>query len=181
MVGLFGKLPARGDFVRLGLPGSFVLPWDAWCQHMVADSRTRLRESWLEAWLHAPVWHFALPAGQCGPDAVLGVVLPSVDRVGRYFPLTLAAVVAGVALSDLMAAGDDFLAAAETAGLDALASDLAPDAVQARLCAPRLAPRDTHTVARNEPARWWRAAAPDACVALEQMPDVERFIAMLQA
>src|SRR3546814_12125382 len=26
----------------------------------------------------------------CGPDAAVGVVMPSIDRVGRYFPLTVA-------------------------------------------------------------------------------------------
>ena len=28
--GLFGKLPAHGDFVRRHLPRSFVTPWDEW-------------------------------------------------------------------------------------------------------------------------------------------------------
>ena len=37
--GFFGKLPARGDFVRAGLPRDFVDPWDAWLQRVLAGSR----------------------------------------------------------------------------------------------------------------------------------------------
>ena len=39
----------------------------------------------------APIWRFALAPGVAGPLPMLGVMMPSVDRVGRQFPLTLAA------------------------------------------------------------------------------------------
>ena len=71
-VGLFGKLPARGDFVRSGLPGDFVAAWDDWLQRVIAASRTRMGEDWLPAFLEAPVWRFALAAGMCGAAAVTG-------------------------------------------------------------------------------------------------------------
>ena len=45
----------------------------------------------MPAYLEAPVWRFALPPGMCGERAVLGLMLPSVDKAGRYFPLTFAA------------------------------------------------------------------------------------------
>ena len=48
-------------------------------------------EDWLPAFLEAPVWRFILSAGLCGERAALGLMLPSVDRAGRYFPLTFAA------------------------------------------------------------------------------------------
>ncbi len=41
-VGFFGKLPARGDFVRQGLPRSFTDTWDAWVAGALAGSRDRL-------------------------------------------------------------------------------------------------------------------------------------------
>ncbi len=41
--------------------------------------------------MEAPIWRFLLPAGACGAQAALGVWLPSVDRVGRQFPLALCA------------------------------------------------------------------------------------------
>lgn len=136
-VGVFGKLPAQGDFVRLGLPRDFTDPWDAWWQAGLSAAQARAGEAWIAAWLQAPVWRFSLPAGCCGAAPVLGAVMPSVDRVGRYYPLTLAA---------LSPDGWDeaFLDRAEDAGREALASDLATPAVLARLGLP---PRAGRTLA----------------------------------
>jgi type VI secretion system protein ImpM len=94
LTGLFGKVPAHGDFVRRGLPTSFVAPWDAWLQAGIARARDAKGAAWAEVWDTAPAWRFALPAGACGPDAVAGVMLPSEDQVGRRFPITLAALLA---------------------------------------------------------------------------------------
>jgi type VI secretion system protein ImpM len=58
-------------------------------------------EAWLEAYLTSPIWRFALSAGLCGDAAAAGVLMPSVDRVGRYFPLTIVA---------MLATADDLLA-----------------------------------------------------------------------
>src|ERR1700744_3183202 len=91
-VGFFGKLPARGDFVREGLPRDFTDAWDAWWQRGLAAVQQRPRQEWQASWLEAPVWRFILPPGLCGRGAVLGLWLPSVDSVGRYSPLTIAAV-----------------------------------------------------------------------------------------
>ena len=93
--GLFGKLPARGDFVRENLPRDFTDLWDAWWQRGLADTQRRPREEWCAAWLEAPVWRFMLPPGLCGRNGVLGLWLPSVDKVGRYSPLTIAAAAPG--------------------------------------------------------------------------------------
>jgi len=48
-----------------------------------------MQERWLEAYLTSPVWRFVLSPGICGDGAYGGVMVPSVDRVGRYFPLTI--------------------------------------------------------------------------------------------
>ena len=106
VVGLFGKLPARGDFVRLGLPREFTGAWDEWFSDALAGSRAAMGEAWLGAWMEAPVWRFALPSLMCGPLAVLGLWLPSVDRAGRYFPLTLASCWAAAAPESLARAGN---------------------------------------------------------------------------
>jgi type VI secretion system ImpM family protein len=88
-VGLYGKLPTHGDFLRRRVTDDFVAGWDPWLQHCIADSRAALGESWLETYLTSPVWRFALGPHVCGAAPVAGLLVPSVDRVGRYFPLTL--------------------------------------------------------------------------------------------
>lgn len=89
-LGFFGKMPARGDFVSRRLASSFIEPWDAWLQAVMARSATQLGEDWLATYLVAPVWRFSLAGGVCGDQAMAGVLMPSVDSVGRYFPLTFA-------------------------------------------------------------------------------------------
>jgi serine/threonine protein phosphatase Stp1 len=91
MTGIYGKLPAHGDFVRRGLPQSFVQPWDHWLQGGITAAQAALGPVFDARWAVAPAWRFHLPAGRCGPDAVAGVLLPSADAVGRLFPLTVAA------------------------------------------------------------------------------------------
>jgi type VI secretion system protein ImpM len=88
--GCYGKLPGLGDFVSRRLPRSFVHPWDAWLQRALAASRARLGAGWLETYLASPFWRFALAPGLCGPEAWVGVLMPSTDRVGRTFPFTVA-------------------------------------------------------------------------------------------
>jgi type VI secretion system protein ImpM len=90
-VGLFGKLPSHGDFLRRRVSDAFVAVWDPWLQHCLADSRAALGDRWLDVFLTSPVWRFACAEGVAGPEAVVGVVAPSVDRVGRCFPLTIVA------------------------------------------------------------------------------------------
>ena len=102
-VGFYGKLPCRGDFIQRRVPREFVEPWDAWLQECLTQSRGQLQERWLDAYLVSPVWRFALAGGVCGEAAYAGVLLPSVDLVGRYFPLTLVARW-DVAMSPLMTA-----------------------------------------------------------------------------
>lgn len=90
--GFFGKIPARGDFVQRSLPAAFTAPWDRWLQAGIAGSRAALGDAWLEIYLTSPIWRFALAAGMAGDQAAAGVLMPSVDQVGRYFPLTIACV-----------------------------------------------------------------------------------------
>lgn len=88
-VGLYGKLPSHGDFLRRRLPDDVVGAWDSWLQNAIAASRRILGERWLDIYLTSPAWRFACEAGACGSVPIAGVMVPSVDRVGRYFPLTL--------------------------------------------------------------------------------------------
>jgi type VI secretion system protein ImpM len=88
-VGLYGKLPSHGDFLRRRVADDFVTGWDGWLQQCIAESRAALGEEWLETYLTSPAWRFALSANVCGATPIAGVIVPSVDRVGRYFPVTL--------------------------------------------------------------------------------------------
>jgi type VI secretion system protein ImpM len=56
----------------------------------VQTSRQQLGEQWLNTYLTAPVWRFAWSPGIAGPHWWMGVLMPSVDNVGRYFPLVVA-------------------------------------------------------------------------------------------
>ncbi|HEX5421531.1 MAG TPA: type VI secretion system-associated protein TagF [Gammaproteobacteria bacterium] len=85
--GFYGKMPARGDFVSRRVASDFMGPWDAWLQAGLAASRQALGGEWLEVYLTSPIWRFALAPGCCGEQGQAGVMMPSVDRVGRYFPL----------------------------------------------------------------------------------------------
>lgn len=89
--GFFGKLTSHGDFVSRRLPPDFLVPWDAWLQSGLQYSRRQFGPRWLALYLHCPVWHFALAPGICGDLGWTGVLMSSVDRVGRHFPLTVAA------------------------------------------------------------------------------------------
>lgn len=88
-VGVFGKLPARRDFVQYEIDGALMELLDPWLQKAVASSREELGRSWLDIYLLAPIWRFWLGSKITGRE-VLGALMPSVDGVGRYFPLCIA-------------------------------------------------------------------------------------------
>jgi type VI secretion system protein ImpM len=90
-VGFYGKLPSHGDFLKRRVSDAFVEAWDAWLRECLTASRTALGPRWLEVYLTSPAWRFACAAGACGPAPVIGLLAPSVDQVGRYFPLTVVA------------------------------------------------------------------------------------------
>jgi type VI secretion system protein ImpM len=89
--GFFGKLAARGDFVSRGLSADFRQPWEEWLLALWRTGATRYGERWAPLTGAAPAWRFVLEPGLCGLQAVTGVLVPSADRTGRSFPLSLAA------------------------------------------------------------------------------------------
>ncbi|MBS0522959.1 MAG: type VI secretion system-associated protein TagF [Proteobacteria bacterium] len=182
-VGLFGKLPARGDFVRENLPRDFTDAWDAWWLRGLAYTQLRPREEWCAAWLEAPVWRFLLPPGLCGRNGVLGLWLPSVDKAGRYYPLTIAA-----AASDDWApyAGrmTDALTAWEQAGRDTLEHDLAPAELLLRIQDAFAAsdPRGPSMDFAPAQATWWTEGGPRVVPRVEggsALPEGIRFAALI--
>jgi type VI secretion system protein ImpM len=90
-LGFFGKVSTRGDFVCRRIAPTFRSTLDKWLSASITASKRQMGDGWLPAYLKAPLWRFMLGPGIAGRDAAIGVMMPSVDRVGRYFPLILAA------------------------------------------------------------------------------------------
>jgi type VI secretion system protein ImpM len=157
--GFFGKLPARGDFIGRRLSRPFIEAWDGWLQQAVLASREALGQAWLATYLISPLWRFATQAEACGPAAAAGVMMPSVDAVGRYYPLML---------------GREFPKGLDGAGLDGASFDPARFLPQAEmwfrsledLALATLADGfDLATLDRPVPLRWDDAATSDSAPA----------------
>ncbi len=93
--GYFGKLPARGDYLARGLPPTFLDPWENWLHGVWHSGHQRFGEVWSPLIADGPAWRFVLDEDVCGPDAVAGLLIPSCDKLGRVFPLSLAAAIPG--------------------------------------------------------------------------------------
>lgn len=123
-VGFYGKLPCRGDFLQRRAPMPFVDAWDPWLQECIHASKEQLQDAWLDAYLTGPVWRFVLDAGVCGEDRYAGILVPSVDRVGRYFPLTVVAQLqVGLCPLDVACGASAWFEAAEGLVIDALEAE----------------------------------------------------------
>jgi type VI secretion system protein ImpM len=85
--GWFGKVVMLGDFAHRRLPQPFIAVCDPWLSHCVGTSRAQLGARWLDTYLTGPVWRFAWAPGVVDGHWWFGVLMPSVDAVGRYFPL----------------------------------------------------------------------------------------------
>ncbi|MCP5309322.1 MAG: type VI secretion system-associated protein TagF [Zoogloeaceae bacterium] len=120
--GWYGKLPVLGDFASRRLPHAFVSSWDTWLQRGMSHSQEELGQDWLEVFLTAPLWRFVLGPQTLEAQGWAGVLLPSVDSVGRYFPLTLCAPLPVLSFDEaaqrLMEQWMDALEGAARVGLD---------------------------------------------------------------
>ncbi|MBL8288630.1 MAG: type VI secretion system-associated protein TagF [Rubrivivax sp.] len=115
--GWYGKISTLGDFASRRLPPSTLSALDHWLADVVAGSRAQLGDDWLDLYLAAPLQRFVLgpglldaaggtttmrAAGAAGravgwmggraepaPTWWFGVLMPSCDNVGRYFPLVV--------------------------------------------------------------------------------------------
>lgn len=176
--GWYGKLPALGDFASRRLPPLFVEPWDRWLASGLAHWRDA-DPGWLDAYLAAPVVHFALGAGVpfAHSPGYAGVLMPSLDRVGRYFPLTVAR--ARDAGEARIPAG--WLRAVEDVAVAAMQDDWDADRFDDELATID----DDGDAAGAWPdegrAQWWcrregAASAPAGTAGLPQGPDFARLL-----
>ncbi len=184
VLGLHGKLPAHGDFVRRGLPGRFCEPWDAWLRQGVAAARASLGEPGFEAaWDAAPAWRFLLPPGACGLERVAGVLLPSRDQVGRRFPLTLATLAPPEGAAVSWPPPGTWFAALEGAALAGRDGGLNADALAALLPATWEAPPGDTLPGEIPAPGWWTAdsvAGPGLVWPLPGLPAPADFVLLLE-
>lgn len=133
---LFGKLPAHGDFIARGLSDAATEQLDDFLSASLGNAA--MVDGFDDLYAAAPAWRFVTAIGGV---AVCGVVAPSIDRVGRQFPI-----VVGVA------AGEDAdlrIDACEAQLYQAFAEGLDADALYARLA--------TAPASQGSPpsAGWW--------------------------
>jgi len=126
--GWYGKMRALGDFSSRRLPSQFITFWDTWLQESIMTSRSQLGENWLNLYLNCPIWRFILMPNLCNNQIWTGILMPSVDKVGRYFPLTIAlsfTVQPGTLLSIITAR--NWFTALEQLALKSLEADFSPE------------------------------------------------------
>jgi type VI secretion system protein ImpM len=90
-IGFFGKVPTHGDFVSTGLGRSFQTELDNWIQSGLQASEQAYGSEWHRLFRATPPWRFVIEKSVWGQATMVGVLLPSMDRVGRSFPLVIAA------------------------------------------------------------------------------------------
>ncbi|WP_374436380.1 type VI secretion system-associated protein TagF [Inhella sp.] len=132
-LGFHGKVPAVGDFVSRGFSRPLCQALDDWLQAALqaAQQGGATRES-LER--HAvPVLLHLKPGALC-PSGFLGALVPSSDRVGRFFPLCIGLEQeAGDPFAGLLWPSLAMAVALCRIGIEAQQELLGPDALQARL------------------------------------------------
>lgn len=137
--GAYGKMPSLGDFFRIEIAQSFVDPWDRWLQQGLVRARADLADRWQACYTSAPIWRFSLTAGLAGPVGAIGVLMPSVDRVGRQFPLTvMTPVPAGRSAVQTHLAAEHTFEALELVALDSLCDSMTIETLKMRLRPIRL-------------------------------------------
>jgi type VI secretion system protein ImpM len=189
--GWFGKLPNVGDFASRRLPDEFIRRWDGWLQAGLAQARAEQGEGWLAGYLVAPIRRFWLASGVISERGWGGLIMPSVDRVGRHFPLTLAqpmeTLAQAVAANGWFAAAD--AAARRVLDLDytiaeleqSLAALAAGDASAPDRRAEALAARVLGGCPNGHATVWWcgEAGEPTRFECFESLPPPAATAAML--
>jgi type VI secretion system ImpM family protein len=86
--GFYGKLPSNGDFLSRNLSHEITLSIDEWFQISMTQLRHRLPD-WSYFFNSSPSWFFLVPCNFFSTKAYAGYIAPSIDRVGRCFPLII--------------------------------------------------------------------------------------------
>jgi len=194
VAGFFGKLPSHGDFVSRRVSRDFLSVWDVWLQRCIAESKASLGDRWLDIFLTSPIWRFVITPGVCDSNAHVGAIMPSVDRVGRYFPLTVVSPLASdVPPVAMLATADEWFRRVEGLMLSVLLEN-APtlDEFDQAVASMSLTPVRSATSAAllSAPVSeaigphsiWWTAGVDvdaNSFIATQRLPDPAQYMAML--
>ena len=89
MIGVYGKLPCAGDFFYRHLSASTLEALDRFHAQSLYELQKTYANQWQERFLHSAAWCCYIPRHCWADSSFLGVIVPSCDRVGRAYPLTL--------------------------------------------------------------------------------------------
>ncbi len=152
IIGYFGKLPSRGDFLRYRLPDTAVHVLDAWIARNMGPQQQKHGAVFDLIWERAPVWRFRLGVGRLDPGCVAsGLWMPSIDRAGRCFPMIV------LALHPPATSLDDALDALLPSLQTAIQFDAPPEELQSAIDAVIAEPVPDHASAEG----WRRPALHD--------------------
>ncbi|ACV27907.1 type VI secretion system-associated protein TagF [Kangiella koreensis] len=85
-LGCFGKIRNCGDFISRHMPHEIESSFTEWLEEGLAETKERFQQQWLDYFLTSPIWNFVIEE----PDSeqvIVGTMMPSMDKVGRYYPL----------------------------------------------------------------------------------------------
>jgi type VI secretion system protein ImpM len=207
--GFFGKLPSHGDFISRRLPTELLAAWEAWLDAGLQHSRDSLGDAWLQTYLSSPIWCFSASANCCGAQPFAGVLMPSLDRVGRYYSLSIVAPFDAERSAAEIASGEtDWFARMEEIALSCLGDDFDFAAFDAALAAELLPRADRKKAGLEMPcpasgpagalpillgrllqqgaarySLWWTSGSKTmaaCCRAFPGLPPVEEFCRLLR-
>jgi type VI secretion system protein ImpM len=87
-LGLIGKHPGYGDFLRTGLSGPLADALSEWLDKTLSDQRDAMGNDWPPFWDRGQDLRFWIGRAVLG-RTLAGVLRPSRDRVGRRYPFML--------------------------------------------------------------------------------------------
>jgi len=126
---VYGKHPAKGDFLEHGVPAALLGPLEGWLDAVLAEARNALGADWAQVWRDAPMLRFWIGEAVWGMP-VAGVMAASQDRVGRRFPLVIFCTGPDAAMLPAPTIGDD------AGWYDVMASHLAAKLAQPDIGSP---------------------------------------------
>ncbi len=173
--GWYGKMPAMGDFLSRRLPTEFIQFWDNWLQNSIINSRAHLGSSWLNIYLNCPIWRFILMPQVYNQDIWTGILMPSVDKVGRYFPFTIAIQLeASPGILSTIINAQNWFNDIEQLALRSLDADFSPEKLDQNLIKhpfPLLEINPSHT-SIQEFTLWWKSDSNLQYESSDKMPQL---------